>query len=235
MRLLNDYISFWRQTFNYKDRISRQDFWWTGLAVAIPFLILYGLSFNWWFPYAKDQITSGNYVFPLPPLFYVINLTHFLPGLSFNIRRLNDIGKKWTWILIYLIPKLGPQWFLCFQLRPSYDKDQRYLIEKPFFNRRISSSPESIALVFLLLNPIASIIYGIRQRSAEIAFLPLGASALVKSIVQNIFYFSGGFEDNISFARLAWTVSAQIAAAITAFIVAKNNQKDALKLNEDCA
>lgn len=37
----------------------------------------------------------------------LVSLALLLPGLGVAIRRLHDIGKKWTWILFALIPIVG--------------------------------------------------------------------------------------------------------------------------------
>ena len=40
------------------------------------------------------------------------SLALLLPGLGVCVRRLHDIGKKWTWILISLIPIAGAIWLI---------------------------------------------------------------------------------------------------------------------------
>ena len=42
-----------------------------------------------------------------------------IPGLSLCIRRVNDAGKRWTWIFINLIPLVGAIWFLFILCQPS--------------------------------------------------------------------------------------------------------------------
>lgn len=40
----------------------------------------------------------------------IVTFALLLPGIAVTVRRLHDIGKKWVWILISLIPLVG--WIL---------------------------------------------------------------------------------------------------------------------------
>ena len=42
----------------------------------------------------------------------IILLGSFLPGLSMGVRRMHDIGKSGTSLMVYFIPIVGVIWFL---------------------------------------------------------------------------------------------------------------------------
>jgi uncharacterized membrane protein YhaH (DUF805 family) len=106
---LDAYKSYWVNMFNFNDRTSRAGFWWVILvntmcliafvvimilnAVEISFLLeSIGAVFGRQFPGA----------FPL-----IIYAIWGLANLSITVRRLHDIGKRWIWIFLLLIPYAG--------------------------------------------------------------------------------------------------------------------------------
>ena len=50
-------------------------------------------------------------------LIYVI--ASAFPNQSIVVRRLRDIGKKWTWIFISLVPFIGFIWLIVLMCQPS--------------------------------------------------------------------------------------------------------------------
>lgn len=70
---------------NFTGRATKSEFWW-------------GFLFLWIVNFATSFI---------PVLGTLISLALFIPNLSLCIRRLHDIGKAWTWILMGLIPLAG--------------------------------------------------------------------------------------------------------------------------------
>ena len=45
-------------------------------------------------------------------IFLIYALAVLVPGLAVTIRRLHDIGKSGWWVLIALVPIIGPIWLL---------------------------------------------------------------------------------------------------------------------------
>ena len=70
---------------NFTGRSTKSEFWW-------------GFLFLWIVNLAASFI---------PVIGTLISLALFIPNLSLCIRRLHDIGKAWTWILLGLIPLAG--------------------------------------------------------------------------------------------------------------------------------
>ena len=59
-------------------------------------------------------------------LVFVYWLAQVFPSLSIIVRRLRDIGKKWTWNFINMVPLIGRFWFIYLLCQPSgrYDTTQ---------------------------------------------------------------------------------------------------------------
>lgn len=90
-------VSGWKNTFNYKDRASRSEYWWWVLFIAllaIPGSLL-DMAF---FPQpAGAELKDG-------PIINALNLITFLPGLSLLVRRLHDVGHSGWWVPTILPP-----------------------------------------------------------------------------------------------------------------------------------
>jgi len=71
---------------DFKGRASRSEFWWFVLFTVLVNFVLGSIS---------DKLQG------------VVALILLLPYLAVAVRRLHDIGKKWYWILIGIIPIVG--------------------------------------------------------------------------------------------------------------------------------
>lgn len=78
---------------NFNGRARRSEYWWFCLANAIVGGILSMLSQN----------VGGLF----SVLSTIYTLAVFLPALAVEVRRLHDIGKRWTWLLFVFIPLVG--------------------------------------------------------------------------------------------------------------------------------
>lgn len=76
---------------NFNGRARRSEYWY--------FVLFYGIVGA--VASAIDQAIGAQIVAT------IVSLAFLLPNLAVEIRRLHDIGKKWTWILINLIPVVG--------------------------------------------------------------------------------------------------------------------------------
>lgn len=66
------------------------------------------------------KITGLNFISGL------VSLAFLLPGLSVTVRRLHDIGKKWTWIFMSLIPVAGAIIMIVYACRDSEPGDNQF-------------------------------------------------------------------------------------------------------------
>ena len=88
---------------NFKGRARRKEYWMFVLScVLLSFLAAIGDSVFF-------GIGAEDPEAVLPTL---LVLALFLPSLSVTVRRLHDIGKSGWWLLINIIPIIGPIWSL---------------------------------------------------------------------------------------------------------------------------
>ena len=80
------------QYVGFSGRARRSEYWY---FVLFNFIVSFVLSF------------LGNYVGFFSILGTIWSLAVLLPSLAVCVRRLHDIGKAWTWILLALIPLVG--------------------------------------------------------------------------------------------------------------------------------
>ncbi|MDO4332572.1 MAG: DUF805 domain-containing protein [Eubacteriales bacterium] len=90
------YISAFQNYVNFQGRARRKEYWMFVLFnVIVSFVVA----------------IIANLIH-VPALSSLYSLVVLCPSLALAVRRLHDIGKKWTWILIGLIPLIGTVWLL---------------------------------------------------------------------------------------------------------------------------
>lgn len=97
---MNFYIEAWRRWLDFSGCSSREAFWMFMLIhsiISIACIVwdINSLKVSW-----LDAIYS---------------LASFIPMLAAMVRRLHDAGKGAVWLLIFLVPVIGPFW-LAYQL-----------------------------------------------------------------------------------------------------------------------
>ncbi len=85
-------------SLNFTGRASRSEFWWGYLFFAI-----------------------AGIVASIPYIGWLIGLAIVLPSLSLSIRRLNDMGKSWSFLFMGLIPIAGAIILIINFCKPSID------------------------------------------------------------------------------------------------------------------
>ena len=89
------FIEFWEKSFDFKSKTNRKVFWLTVLQVSCIYV---GGVLLFYFSESGESIES---IYQFTWLFSIFS---FIPNLSIQIRRLNDIGKEPVWVLLSLIP-----------------------------------------------------------------------------------------------------------------------------------
>lgn len=93
---------------NFKGRASRIEYWMGQLFFGIYYIVAIVL----------DMILESSFI--ILESSFIITVIYFLalivPMIAVLVRRLHDIGKKGTWLLIYLIPLIGGIWLLALTL-----------------------------------------------------------------------------------------------------------------------
>ena len=97
-RIKATYIDFWKRAVDTKGKATRYDFW---VPVIVNSVVISVLS-----PI-------------LGTLGVLASIAVCVPGVCVSIRRLNDLGKPWTHILVNLIPFVGSIIFIIWMLQPS--------------------------------------------------------------------------------------------------------------------
>ena len=88
---------------NFEGRARRAEYWWYALGNFILLIIAMILD-------NVLGITMGQMGYG--PIYALLALATFIPGLAVGIRRLHDVGKSGWWYFIVLIPIIGAIWLL---------------------------------------------------------------------------------------------------------------------------
>ena len=89
-------MPLWRLLFSFNGRISRAALWWTAGLAGLAFLVL--------FEFLEDFAGRPSTLALYPPLFWIL--------VALAVKRLRDRGRAPAWLLVALIPVLGPLWLL---------------------------------------------------------------------------------------------------------------------------
>ncbi|MCZ2491276.1 DUF805 domain-containing protein [Dellaglioa carnosa] len=114
--MIESYKNFWNNITNFSDTARRSDFWWPAIINAIVgFLIVNIYTFSVGHPitdiynFSDLALATGRNI--------VVFLV-WLANLSVTVRRLHDTDRSGWWILLQLIPILGPIWFIILMVLP---------------------------------------------------------------------------------------------------------------------
>ena len=218
---INSYINFWKKSFVYKERTNRKEF----LLPLITNGVIGGLVTPiWLFSNYKKFLEVQNPFFPFPTYFYIVVFCFLIPTIAICIRRLNDVGKPWNRIFYFFIP-IYRSWLNCLLLRPS--KEKIFLLEeeenKPYFLRRKNCNYFLIRF-FIVLIPLSAFFFGIRQKSAELAFMPLGIATFITNLLTVIFSIISPEESSIlTLLNIISYFAGSVTASYYAIKIAKNN------------
>lgn len=92
------YIGVWKKYAVFEGRARRMEYWIFNLINLLVTLLLAGI----------DAMTGMGWMGP------VYGLAVILPSLAVTVRRLHDTNRSGWWILINLIPLIGPIILLVF-------------------------------------------------------------------------------------------------------------------------
>lgn len=104
------YLNAWRRYVDFNGRSRRREYW---FFVLFNVLISIGLGII-------DGIFGlGNMEMGVGLLSSLYGLAVLLPSLGYAVRRCHDIGRSGLWLLLLVIPFLGPLIILVFMLMDS--------------------------------------------------------------------------------------------------------------------
>jgi uncharacterized membrane protein YhaH (DUF805 family) len=107
---MNWYLAVLKNYAGFSGRARRTEYWMFALINTIIYLALMVLDY-----YLKTSI---------PALVYALAV--LLPSLAVGVRRLHDIGKSGAWLLIALIPLIGPIVLLVFTVQAGTEGPNEY-------------------------------------------------------------------------------------------------------------
>jgi|APSaa5957512535_1039671.scaffolds.fasta_scaffold258890_2 uncharacterized membrane protein YhaH (DUF805 family) len=101
----------------FSGRAQRREFWLFVLIYLILLLIAYGVD-----------IAIGTYDEEngIGVVGGILILALLIPNLAVSVRRLHDTDRSGWWILIALIPLIGPIWFLVLAILNGTDVENRF-------------------------------------------------------------------------------------------------------------
>jgi len=112
--MINTYVEVLKKYAQFNGRSRRKEYWGFFLANIIISAILGSLSL----------IPNIGGIFSMAAGFY--SLAVMIPGLAVFVRRLHDIGKKWTWIFISFIPLVGCIWLIVLLAKEGTKGDNKF-------------------------------------------------------------------------------------------------------------
>ena len=96
------FLGYW---LSFEGRLRRSDFW--GRVVAVILLVACGMMFIW---FVASDTTSGTIRALALVAVALFGVVMALANLAAHVRRWHDRDKSGWWILIGLIPIVGPIW-----------------------------------------------------------------------------------------------------------------------------
>lgn len=109
-KTVNWYLKVLKQYADFQGRARRKEYWW---FVLVNVLISMGLSLVDYMAGLGDPTTGYGLLTGL------YSLAILVPGFAVSVRRLHDTGRRGWWLLLSLVPVIGPLVLLFFFLQDS--------------------------------------------------------------------------------------------------------------------
>lgn len=113
------YIGAFKKYVDFRGRARRKEYWFFVLFNIIVSIILFAIDVAMAGGQASQHAGVGI-------LSLIYGLAAFLPGLAVSVRRLHDTNRTGIWILIALVPLIGPLVLLVFFLIDSDPNENEY-------------------------------------------------------------------------------------------------------------
>ena len=130
--MIQAYITYWKNSFNFRGKTSRKNYWNTLILdtfIRLIFTRIFLLIFNnYYYPYSY-RVGGQPELQVLLSIYNIYSFGSIIPALSMTIRRLRDVGKRWQSIFIILIPVIGFIQIFRLLTRRSIDKNDETFID----------------------------------------------------------------------------------------------------------
>ena len=115
---MNWYLKVVKEHYaDFSGRARRKEFW---MFVLFNFIISVVISIIF------TGLALAAESPALAAIAYVYSLAVLIPGIAVSVRRLHDIGKSGWFLLIALIPIVGPIWLLVLQCTDSVNGENKW-------------------------------------------------------------------------------------------------------------
>lgn len=98
--------------FSFRGRISRKTFWLFQIAMMVVVIMLLMALGGDTLDLLSEQPQNEAAFNELMALAWKINIVLLWPKLAVDVKRFQDRDRSWYWVLIQLIPMIGPIWYL---------------------------------------------------------------------------------------------------------------------------
>ena len=102
---------------NFSGRSGRSEYWYWVLFYLLAYIVLVIAA-------GVLGAMGGETIAVVVQLVFAVAV--FLPSIAVCVRRFHDIDKSGWWVLIGLIPLIGPLVVLYFMVQPSDESDNRF-------------------------------------------------------------------------------------------------------------
>ena len=115
---MNWYLEALKKYAVFSGRARRKEYW---------FFVLFGMIFAIIAMILDNVLGIAIEGLGYGPIYLLLQLAMFLPGLGVLFRRLHDAGKSGWFFLIGLIPIIGTIWLLVVLCRDSMEGENQYV------------------------------------------------------------------------------------------------------------
>lgn len=116
---MHNYLRAWKKFAVCRGRATRAEYWQFFLVDRLVFIFLYMM-----FILSAAQNSTVTWFWLI--LFMLYYLAVIAPEFSVVVRRLHDTNRSGWWMLVALIPLVGPFVFLYFLVQDSQSGENRY-------------------------------------------------------------------------------------------------------------
>lgn len=135
------YLKALRQYADFEGRAGRREYWMFTLFNAIFLILIQAVCFG-----ISEAMENPMYMF----LSYFYLAAIFLPSLAVTYRRIHDIDRSGWFLLLFIIPIVGPFILLVFLIKPSTPEKNRYGEIPESFNAKAEFNRSKSAAIILI-------------------------------------------------------------------------------------
>lgn len=114
--IIQSYILFWKNAFDFKSRTRRRDYW--SVAIINWVIMVLCVLFNY---VGSDFIKQFTMIFLI-----IFRVLTFIPVVAIMVRRLHDVGKSGYYALVSLIPIVGQIILIVYMIQDSQHEANQF-------------------------------------------------------------------------------------------------------------